>query len=85
MLHIYRQITSLKRVEPFVIAQKREEAERYQLTIAGPGFSRILEPALPAYLYTATVRAADGAGPLTLSVVQTGSFAASRPTRLVLD
>jgi colanic acid/amylovoran biosynthesis glycosyltransferase len=29
MLHIYRQITSLKRVEPFVIAQKREEADRY--------------------------------------------------------
>ena len=29
MLHIYRQITSLKRVEPFVIARKREEAERY--------------------------------------------------------
>ena len=29
MLHIYRQITSLRRVEPFVIAQKREEAERY--------------------------------------------------------
>src|SRR5437764_13511088 len=29
MLHIYRQITSLQRVEPFVIAQKREEAVRY--------------------------------------------------------
>jgi len=29
MLHIYRQITSLKRVSPFVIAQKREEAARY--------------------------------------------------------
>ncbi|HKP02541.1 MAG TPA: glycosyltransferase [Chthoniobacterales bacterium] len=29
MLHIYRQITSLKRVEPFVIARKREEAARY--------------------------------------------------------
>jgi colanic acid/amylovoran biosynthesis glycosyltransferase len=29
MLHIYRQITSLKRVAPFVIAQKREEAGRY--------------------------------------------------------
>lgn len=29
MLHIYRQITSLRRVEPFVIAQKREEGERY--------------------------------------------------------
>src|SRR6185503_20202800 len=29
MLHIYRQITSLKRVSPFVITQKREEAARY--------------------------------------------------------
>ena len=29
MLHIYRQITSLRRVEPFVIARKREEAESY--------------------------------------------------------
>jgi colanic acid/amylovoran biosynthesis glycosyltransferase len=29
MLHIYRQITSLKRLSPFVIAQKREEAARY--------------------------------------------------------
>ncbi len=29
MLHIYRQITSLTRVSPLVIAQKREEAERY--------------------------------------------------------
>ena len=29
MLHIYRQITSLARLSPFVIAQKREEAERY--------------------------------------------------------
>ena len=29
MLHIYRQITSLQRVEPFVIARKREEADRY--------------------------------------------------------
>ena len=29
MLHIYRQITALSRVRPFVIAQKREQAERY--------------------------------------------------------
>jgi glycosyltransferase involved in cell wall biosynthesis len=38
MLHIYRQITSLKRVSPFVIAQKREEAERYpfdQIAVVG--------------------------------------------------
>ena len=29
MLHIYRQITALKRCQPVVIAQKREEAGRY--------------------------------------------------------
>lgn len=29
MLHIYRQITSLQRVSPIVIAQKREEDDRY--------------------------------------------------------
>lgn len=29
MLHIYRQIAGLKRVRPVVIAQKRENAERY--------------------------------------------------------
>jgi colanic acid/amylovoran biosynthesis glycosyltransferase len=29
MLHIYRQITGLKRCTPLVIAQKRENAERY--------------------------------------------------------
>jgi colanic acid/amylovoran biosynthesis glycosyltransferase len=38
MLHIYRQITSLDRVAPFVIAQKREEAARYpfdQIAVVG--------------------------------------------------
>jgi colanic acid/amylovoran biosynthesis glycosyltransferase len=38
MLHIYRQITSLTRVLPVVIAQKREEAERYpfdRITVIG--------------------------------------------------
>jgi colanic acid/amylovoran biosynthesis glycosyltransferase len=29
MLHIYRQITALERVQPFVIARKREEPERF--------------------------------------------------------
>src|SRR5258708_246452 len=29
MLHIYRQITGLKRFRPVVIAQKREETERF--------------------------------------------------------
>jgi colanic acid/amylovoran biosynthesis glycosyltransferase len=31
MLHIYRQITALERVRPIVIAQKRENAERFPL------------------------------------------------------
>ena len=38
MLHIYRQITSLARVWPVVIAQKREEVERYpfdRITVVG--------------------------------------------------
>jgi len=38
MLHIYRQIVSLNRVSPVVIAQKREEAERYpfdRITVVG--------------------------------------------------
>jgi colanic acid/amylovoran biosynthesis glycosyltransferase len=38
MLHIYRQITSLTRVSPVVITQKREEAERYpfeRITVVG--------------------------------------------------
>ena len=38
MLHIYRQIVSLTRVSPVVIAQKREEAERFpfdRITIVG--------------------------------------------------
>jgi colanic acid/amylovoran biosynthesis glycosyltransferase len=38
MLHIYRQIVSLTRVSPVVIAQKREEAERYpfdRITVIG--------------------------------------------------
>src|SRR5438105_15455763 len=45
MLHIYRQITSLKRVEPFVIAQKREQADRYP-------FERIAIVGKPATHFT---------------------------------
>ena len=62
-----------------------EEAERYRLDISGPAFARTAETALPAFLYTAAARAADGAGPLTLSVVQIGSFATSRPARIIFD
>jgi hypothetical protein len=62
-----------------------EEAERYHLNIAGPGFERRVETSLPAYVYTAAERAADGPGPLTLAVTQAGGFAMSRPAVLILD
>lgn len=45
MLHIYRQITSLRRVSPFVIAQKREEAARFpfnRIAVVGKPATRFL-------------------------------------------
>jgi hypothetical protein len=57
-----------------------EEAESYRLTLAGAGFDRSVTVPAPAYLYTAAEQAADGlAGPLTYTVVQLGTSAASRP------
>lgn len=57
-----------------------EEREYYRLTLAGEGFARTLEVAVPAFLYTAAAQAADGlAGPLTFEVVQLGTSAPSRP------
>ncbi len=61
-----------------------EETERYRVTIEGPDFARTAESAEPFYLYSAAARAADGPGPLTIAVSQTGSFAASRPATLTL-
>jgi hypothetical protein len=62
-----------------------EEAERYRLVIAGPDFARSIETSAPGYAYDTDERAADGPGPLTLTVIQSGTFAASRSARLVLD
>ncbi|MEA3011460.1 MAG: hypothetical protein QOD42_5 [Sphingomonadales bacterium] len=59
-----------------------EEAERYRLVIAGLGFERSADPTEPAYLYTAADRALDGGGPISISVSQIGSLAASRPALL---
>ncbi|HYI48661.1 MAG TPA: phage tail protein [Allosphingosinicella sp.] len=61
-----------------------EEAERYRLVLSGAGFERIAEATAPAYLYTAAERALDGGGPLSISVSQIGSQAASRPALLDL-
>jgi hypothetical protein len=62
-----------------------EEAERYRLVIAGAGFERIVEAAAPGHLYAAAERAADGGGPISISVSQIGSHAASRPALLDVD
>ena len=59
-----------------------EERENYRLILAGAGFERRVETAEAAYLYTAAERAADGPGPVTMTVVQLGDLAASRPAIL---
>jgi hypothetical protein len=63
-----------------------EEREAYRLTLAGGGSPRTVELGEPAFVYTAAAQAADGAaGPLSISVVQLGNAAASRPATLILD
>lgn len=58
-----------------------EESEAYRLTLSGAGFAREIETAAPAWLYAAGQQAADGfaGGALTLSVIQLGTQAPSRP------
>ncbi|HEU0097469.1 MAG TPA: phage tail protein [Allosphingosinicella sp.] len=63
-----------------------EESESYRLTLAGAGFERSLTVSAPAHLYSAAEQAADGlSGPLTVTVVQLGTSAPSRPATLVTD
>lgn len=63
-----------------------EETERYRLVIAGAGFERSIESASPSHVYTVSEQTADGAAtPLTISVAQIGTYAASRPATLVFS
>ncbi|HEV2816070.1 MAG TPA: phage tail protein [Allosphingosinicella sp.] len=63
-----------------------EERELYRLEIAGAGFARTAAPAEPHYLYSAAERLEDGgAGPIQIEVAQIGTFAPSRPARLILS
>ena len=62
-----------------------EESERYRLAIAGAGFQRIVALSASPYLYTAAARAADGAGPLLISVRQSGTFALSRAASIAFE
>ena len=61
-----------------------EETERYRLVIAGSGFERGIESAVSSFVYTAAEQSLDGAAvPMTISVVQIGTYAASRPATLI--
>lgn len=63
-----------------------EEREAYRVNISGPGFERIIETGAPSCLYSAAEQAADGAAPpFSVSVVQAGTFAPSRPAILTID
>ncbi|HEX8528202.1 phage tail protein [Allosphingosinicella sp.] len=63
-----------------------EEQERYRVTIAGAGSVRTAEVAQPSYVYTASEQALDGeSAPLSISVVQIGTHAESRPANLIFD
>jgi hypothetical protein len=63
-----------------------EERELYRLRLSAPGLERSVEVGEPAYVYAAAQRIADGAaGPVTFSVSQVGTYAASRPAILVVE
>jgi hypothetical protein len=62
-----------------------EESERYRIEIAGEGFGRTATVTEPFYLYSAAERAADGGGPALVTIVQLGTFAASRPATLLVS
>ncbi|HEX9932879.1 MAG TPA: hypothetical protein VGB08_08575, partial [Allosphingosinicella sp.] len=60
-----------------------EESEVYLATVAGGGASRTFTLAAPAFVYPAAERQADGISyPVTITVSQVGTHAASRPATL---
>jgi hypothetical protein len=62
-----------------------EEREAYRLTLSAAGFERSIACAEAAYTYPAALREEDAlTGPLTVTVVQLGTSAASRPARLTI-
>ncbi len=62
-----------------------EENERYLLAITGDGFTRNAEIDLPAFAYDAAMRAADGPGPVSATIVQLGTHGRSRPATITFD
>lgn len=63
-----------------------EEREAYRLTLAAGPALRAVEIANAFYIYTAEDQLADGAsGPISISAVQLGTAAPSRPATLILE
>jgi len=62
-----------------------EENERYQLTLSGVGWARTVELTQSLYIYDAATRAADGAGPVIVTVAQLGTHGASRGATITIN
>jgi hypothetical protein len=62
-----------------------EEAELYAVTLTGDSFSREVEVSAPGFTYDAAARAADGPGPVLVSVVQLGTHGRSRAASIIID
>ncbi|GAA4809300.1 hypothetical protein GCM10023232_00360 [Sphingosinicella ginsenosidimutans] len=63
-----------------------EQSEAYRLDISGDGFRRQEILTAPSFLYSAADQAGDGAaGPIVFSVIQIGTYAASRPAEIMVD
>jgi hypothetical protein len=62
-----------------------EESEMYQIELSGAGLQRSISTSEACYVYSAAQQGADGfAGALTVTVVQLGSAASSRPARIII-
>lgn len=62
-----------------------EEVETYALRLSGVGFDRTVTVASAQYDYSPAEQAADGGGPLEVSVRQLGTYATSRASALTVD
>lgn len=62
-----------------------EEAERYRVTVTGPGVARDEELTEPMWRYSAAARAADGPGPIRVDVAQVGTHGPSRAATILID
>jgi hypothetical protein len=63
-----------------------EETERYRLRLSSGSFERTVVLEQSSYVYSVEQQAADGVtGALRIEVVQIGTYAASRPSILIVN